>query len=372
MSHKASVVIIVTCLLAVACLPPDRIDGKYLGERIRAIHQTDDQAILERVARQDHVASVRYEAAKRLTNQTVLAEIALIDPDKSVRMAAISNLTDDSVLIDLVANDKDSEIRDEAAKRVKDTSRLEKELVSKARSRRDRLAAATATNYLRSQKALSRVINSSAGLSGQIAHVGLLVYSETFQQRFPGALVKFKGRKVSQEYTGGGAMGKIEGDQGEIKVMHNGKVLEALYWSTNLPYSITVYDVFYDKKSLKKVDTGPLIRQLVEMLNTTEMEQLHDSVSYHVRFSVLALTNPDQLEAIALNDTDTRLRAAAIAQSNDQSLKSLVVDKDKSDSVRLAAISTMTDLQALIRIMGDPKLPDQIRRAATKRYNKIQ
>jgi len=372
MSHKPSIVIIVTCLLAAACSFTDRIDSEYSGERIRAIHQTDDQDILARIARQDHVASVRYEAAKRLTNQTILAEIALNDPDKSVRMAAISNLTDDSVLIELVANDKDSEIRDKAAKRVKDFSRLEKELVPKALYGGDRLTKATATNYLRSQKALSRVISSSAGLSGQVAHVCLLVYSETFQQRFPGALVKVKGRKVNQEYTGSVARGKITGDKGGIRVLHNGKVLEALSWSTNLPYSITVYDVFYDKKSFKKVDTGSLIRKLVEMLNETEREQLRDSVSYHVRFSILALTNPDQLEAIALKDTNARLRAAAIAQSNDQSLKSLVVDKDKSDSVRLAAINTMTDLQELIRIMGDPKLPDHIRRAASKRYSKVK
>jgi hypothetical protein len=202
--------------------------------------------------------------------------------------------------------------------------------------------------------------------------VCLLVYSETFQRRFPGALVKFKGRKVSQEYTGSVARGKITGDRGEIKVMHDGKVIEALYWSTSLPSSITIYDVFYDKKSFKKVDTGSLIRKLVEMLNETEMGQLRDSVSYHVRFSVLAFTNPEQLEAIALKDNDTRLRAAAIAQSNDQSLKSLVVDKDKSDSVRLAAISTMTDLQVLIRIMGDSKLPDHIKRAAAKRYSKVK
>lgn len=111
--------------LLAADMPPS-INSPDPQERIQAVRNISDQALLAKIAVESKDESLRYSAVTKLTDAALLAKVALGSNDWSVRNAAVKKLTDEAVLAKIAVEDKDSYVREAAVTKVTDQVLLAK------------------------------------------------------------------------------------------------------------------------------------------------------------------------------------------------------------------------------------------------------
>ena len=83
----------------------DRLIPKYKDinwmKRIDIIRKTDDQALLEEIARKEEEGIVRKYAVKKINDQSVLIDIAYNDPHWESSSEAVKKIDNQDVLIDI-------------------------------------------------------------------------------------------------------------------------------------------------------------------------------------------------------------------------------------------------------------------------------
>jgi hypothetical protein len=122
---KATWCLAIAVLALVAGCGPS-LESKDPRERILAVKELTDQAVLAKVAIEDMDADVRRAAVSKLTDQAVLAKVAIEDMDAHVRREAIRMLTDQAVLGKVAIEGKDADVRYPAIRMLTDQAVLAK------------------------------------------------------------------------------------------------------------------------------------------------------------------------------------------------------------------------------------------------------
>jgi hypothetical protein len=340
--------------------------------RIEAIPHIEDQEVLARVALEDPSDILRKAAVSRLNDQVALTDVALNDSESSVRRAAVERVVNDSVLQVVALSGDEHEIRAIAAQRIGERVSLDNQLADVAIYSNNRLESVAATALIREQNALSRVLAYGDATARQVAHVSVLVFSSTFQTRYPGSIIIARGHPTNQRYAAGVSSAEMRGDEGAIEVVHNGSKIGAFYWGTDYPDSIRTFgpEVSFGTR-LERIETRQLIDELVKKLDAGERQGLQNSDSFLVRAAIAPHMAQQQLEASISHDADEVTRASAIGQSNNQELKAHIAKTDPSVQVRLAAIQSLMIIRELRNIMNTRVVDETIRMAATRRHNEL-
>lgn len=122
--------------------------------------QSQGQAAVAALARNDSDELVRYEALGKLRDQKILAEIALSDPVGRIRYRAVARLYVDAALAEIAQNDSDPLVSSAAANRLGD----EQVLIRIAQSHSDWTTRKTAVLRLNDQELLANIaLNDSEG-----------------------------------------------------------------------------------------------------------------------------------------------------------------------------------------------------------------
>ncbi len=161
--------------------------------RAGSVRNLTDQAVLEKIVREDRSQSVRHAAAGRITDQGVLAgfvlgsedphiregslakltdqaalaKVALEHRDWRVRQAAVDRLTDEAALARVASADRDGRVLEAAVARIADQSALAKIAIDGAGG----VAAQAATRKLKDQGLLARLAVEEDGFSVRLAAV---------------------------------------------------------------------------------------------------------------------------------------------------------------------------------------------------------
>jgi hypothetical protein len=101
--ETAAIWCLVAAVAAVSAGCKPKLNSADPSERIRAVQNLTDEAVLANVANVDEAWEVRRAAVEKLTNQSVLAKIAVEDTDDSVRRTAAGKLTDQAILAKVAA-----------------------------------------------------------------------------------------------------------------------------------------------------------------------------------------------------------------------------------------------------------------------------
>jgi hypothetical protein len=118
----AGCLLIAMFALVEGCKP--NVNSPDPKERIRALKNLTDQAVLARMAIEDKDESVRVAAFAKLTDQAALAKIAIEDKDESARVAAFAKLTDQAVLAKMAIENDDKSVRIAAIAKLTDQAVL--------------------------------------------------------------------------------------------------------------------------------------------------------------------------------------------------------------------------------------------------------
>jgi hypothetical protein len=144
------------------------INSSNHNERLRALVNISDQALLARLAVED--ADLCSVAVYKLTDQDALAKVALEGKTETVRSFAASKLTDQTLLHSVVSNSGQRFVRVDAAKKLKDQDFLAK----LAMEDRDPLVRRAAVSVLTNQGVLAKLAMEDEDPAVRLAAVAVL------------------------------------------------------------------------------------------------------------------------------------------------------------------------------------------------------